>query len=46
MSLDQGLRYNSGFNYHNQNLPQDPYAGQVHNNYQVRSHSAVWHQYN
>jgi len=30
MSLDQGLRYNSGFNYHNQYLPQDPYGGQLH----------------
>jgi len=30
MSLDQGLRYTSGFNYHNQYLPQDPYGAQLH----------------
>ena len=29
MSLDQGMRYNSGFNYHNQYLPQDHYGGQL-----------------
>lgn len=29
MSLDQGIRYNSGFNYHNQYLPQDHYGGQL-----------------
>jgi len=29
MSLDQGMRYNSGFNYHNQYLPQDHYQGQL-----------------
>jgi len=31
MSLDQGMRYNSGFNYHNQYLPQDHYGGQLSN---------------
>ena len=37
MSLDQGLRYTSGFNYHNQYLPQDPYGAQLHtSSFQVR----------
>jgi len=31
MSLDQGMRYNSGFNYHNQYLPQDHFGGQLSN---------------
>ena len=34
MSLDQGMRYSSGFNYHNQYLPQDHYGGQL-SNFQV-----------
>ena len=40
MSLDQGLRYTSGFNYHNQYLPQDPYGAQLHtSSFQVREQS-------
>ena len=42
MSLDQGLRYESGFGFHNQLMASENYNRQFHGNYLVSCNSFIF----